>query len=99
MAGSIENSELLRGCVEIGASHLDSLTLGLFLLRIIHAVSEPPGVTTLFLGVNLVSFDLAFVNSSHLEHHLPTDSGLSSINVTDEDHRDGLSGLINNCNF
>lgn len=99
MTGSIEDGELLGRGVKVGTTHLDGLTLGFFLIRVIHAVSEPPGVTTLFLGFNLVGLNLAFVNSSHLEHHLTANSGLAGINVTDEDHRDRLSALINDSNF
>lgn len=73
MAGGIKDSELLLFSVEGSTANFDSLALSLLLLTNIHAVSEPPRVTTLVLGVFLVLFDHALVHAARQVHHLTTD--------------------------
>jgi len=95
MAWSIQDSEGLLWSLKAGSSNIDSLSLLLLLLVVVHDVSEPPGVTTLLLGLLLELLDGSLVNESHLVDDLSADGGLTSIDVTDEDQTGWVSLHVN----
>jgi hypothetical protein len=76
------------------SSDLDGLTLSLLLLALVHDVSQPPGVPVLLLGLFLVGVDGPLVTDSPLVHDVSANSGLSSVNVTDEDQGGGVLGGV-----
>jgi hypothetical protein len=99
MPRRIKHCILLRGRVKESTAHLDRLALGLFFLRVVHYIGEPPGVATLLFGLHLVVFDGALVYDAHLQHDVTTDGGLACINMPDEDDAAGLFGLVDFGNF
>jgi hypothetical protein len=91
----IEQGELLCLSVKCGSSDFNSLALSLFLVRGIHDVSEPPGVTTLVFCLLLELFDDTAVNHAEVGHQSAADSGFSGVDVADKDQRAWLSGGVN----
>mmetsp|Transcript_20823 Transcript_20823/g.25483 ORF Transcript_20823/g.25483 Transcript_20823/m.25483 type:complete len:202 (+) Transcript_20823:1674-2279(+) len=94
MAWGVENCVHFFGSVDDGSAHLDGLTLGLFLVRAIHDIGEPPGVTTLVLGLLLELLNRALVNDTHGVNEVTADGGLASIDVTNENETRWGAGLI-----
>ena len=91
MSWGIQDSEGLLLGLEAGSTDIDSLTLLLLLLVVVHDVSEPPRVTALLLGLLLELLDGSLIDETHLVDDLSTDGGLTSINVTDEDQTGWVS--------
>lgn len=77
MTGCVKNGILLVFCVEVGATDLNSLTLGLLLITDVHDVSKPPRVTTLILGLCLVLFNCPLINNSIHKHQVTTNGRLA----------------------
>lgn len=65
MAWSIENCVLFSWRVNDRSSDLNGLTLGFLLVRAVHDIGEPPGITTLVLGLFLELLDGALVDNAH----------------------------------
>jgi len=66
VAWSIEDGELLSWRVELSSTDFDGLSLLFLLLRVVHDVGEPPGITILLLGFGLELGDFSLVNNTHL---------------------------------
>jgi len=84
---SIKNCKLFFGCVESGTTHLYRFAFGLLFLANIHDVGEPPGVSTLFLGLLLVLRNGSLVYAFHLKHNLSGDSTFTRVDVSYEHQR------------
>lgn len=73
MAGSIENCELFFASVEGSATYFHCLALCLFFFSNVHAVGEPPGITSFVFSVFFILFDHSFVDAAHEVHYLTRD--------------------------
>mmetsp|Transcript_8346 Transcript_8346/g.15432 ORF Transcript_8346/g.15432 Transcript_8346/m.15432 type:complete len:478 (+) Transcript_8346:275-1708(+) len=90
MSGGVQDCVSLLVRLEVRSSHLDRLSFRALLVVRIHDVSHVPTVSVLLLGLSLVFLYRPVVHVTRLEQDLPTESGFSSVDVTNEHDVDVL---------
>jgi hypothetical protein len=71
--------------IDDGTANLHSLALRLLLVGAVHDVGEPPGVSTLFLGLLLELLNSSRIDDAHRVDQVTANRRLASIDVANKD--------------